>query len=94
MYDQGVFNSHSQSLKGLAPDSFLGFEPTDFAALGVEKGQEVEVTGPKGSVVLPARPDSKVAKGTVHIGFNHGRFAASELIDASIPVTDLTVVSK
>ena len=94
MYDQGVFNAHSQSLKGLTPDSFLGFEPTDFAALGVEKGQEVEVLGPKGSVTLPARPDSKVAKGTVHIGFNHAGFDASELIDASMPVTDLTVVSK
>ena len=94
MYDQGVFNAHSQSLKGLTPDSFLGFEPTDFAALGVEKGQEVEVLGPKGSVTLPVRPDSKVAKGTVHIGFNHAGFGASELIDASMSVTDLTVVSK
>ena len=57
-------------------------------------GEEVEVVGPKGPVVLPAKPDSKVAKGTVHVGHNHIGFSATELIDASVPVTDLTVVSK
>ena len=54
----------------------------------------MEVVGPKGPVVLPAKPDSKVAKGTVHVGHNHIGFSATELIDASVPVTDLTVVSK
>ena len=94
LYDQGTFNTYSQSLTGLTPNASLGFEPTDFAALGVEVGEEVEVVGPKGSVALPAKPDSKVAKGTVHVGLNHAGFSATELIDASVPVTDLTVVSK
>ncbi len=94
MYDQGTFNAYSQSLVGLAPKASLGFEPTDFSALGVEVGEEVEVVGPKGLVVLPAKPDSKVAKGTVHVGLNHTGFSATELIDASVSVTDLTVVSK
>ena len=58
------------------------------------QGRWAEVVGPKGSVVLPAKPDSKVAKGTVHVGHNHIGFSATELIDASVPVTDLTVVPK
>ena len=65
-----------------------------YSSMHSEKRGEDKSVSDLFSVTLPARPDSKVAKGTVHIGFNHAGFDASELIDASMPVTDLTVVSK
>jgi NADH-quinone oxidoreductase subunit G len=94
MYDQGVFTAHSRSLSGLAPTTCLAFEPTDFAALGIEAGQSVETTGPRGTMAVTVGIDPRVAKGTVHLGFNQAGATATEFIDSSVPVTDLTVVPK
>ena len=60
MYDQGVFNAHSQSLKGLTPDSFLGLSQLILQPLSWKRSRSRSL-GPKGSVTL-LRPDSKVAK--------------------------------
>jgi len=92
MYDQGVLVAHSPSLAGLAPMALLGFEPTDFSALGVVSGGTISVRGPQGPVDVQAMPDPKVTKGTAHVLFNQLGVAASELIDATGPVVDLTVV--
>ena len=43
----------------------------------------------RGSHTVEVVPDPEVLRGTVVVGFNLGGIAATELIDATVPVNDL-----
>ena len=45
----------------------------------------------RGSHTVEVVPDPDVPRGTVVVGFNLGGIAATELIDATAPVTDVRV---
>ena len=51
---------------------------------------EVRVSTPRGSVVVPAVPDARVAPGSAVLPFNLPEGGAGSLIDASAAYTELT----
>jgi NADH-quinone oxidoreductase subunit G len=96
MWDGGVLVQKSPSLAGLHPPLALRLNPADLSRLGdgqMGEGQvgEVRVSTPRGSVVVAAVPDARVAPGSAVLPFNLPEGGAGSLIDASAAYTELTV---
>ena len=91
LYDRGTLVQHSRSLAGLAGTTALRVHPSDFDRLGIDAGAPVRAETARGSHTVEVVPDPEVPQGTVVVGFNLGGIAATELIDATVPVTDLRV---
>jgi anaerobic selenocysteine-containing dehydrogenase len=89
LYDRGTIVQHSRSLAGLSGTTALRVHPSDFDRLGIEAGASVRAETARGSHTVLVVPDPEVLKGTVVVGFNLGGIAATELIDATVPVNDL-----
>jgi NADH-quinone oxidoreductase subunit G len=91
LYDRAVATAMSPSLASLAPGAAAYLHPHDFDKVGVAAGTEVSLIGAQGAVVLPLHPDATVAKGTVWAPFNQPGARASDLIDSTRPVADVTI---
>jgi NADH-quinone oxidoreductase subunit G len=91
LYDEGTLNAHSPSLAPLASGSFLRVHPADLSRQSFASGDRVKVVG-RGSVrslELELRADATVPRGAAALTFNQPGGHASELIDSSLPVTDV-----
>ncbi len=91
LYDLGVGVQHSPSLAHLAGSAVLRVNPYDFARIGVSDGADVTVTSPRGSVTLPVHADSAVPRGAAAVPVNLHGPSVTDLIDASLPVTEVHV---
>jgi NADH-quinone oxidoreductase subunit G len=91
MWDAGVLIQRSPSLAGLHPSLALRVNPADLSRLGDGQVGEVRVSTPRGSVVVAAVPDARVAPGSAVLPFNLPEGGAGLLIDASAAYTELTV---
>ena len=82
----GSMTRRSAVLDGIEPEAFIGIHPDDASACGIENGDRVCVTSPRGSVTLRARVTRQECRGAVFIPF-HFREAAANLltIDAIDP---------
>ncbi len=95
LYDHGAAVSGSPSLDRLVPAAEAVANPSELARLGVEQGDRVRVSSPRGEVVLEARPDDGVPKGVLVVEFNLSeptggrKNAAASLIDATAVVNDV-----
>jgi len=95
LYDHGAAVSASPSLAQLVPEANAAANPSELARLGVEPGDRVRVSSPRGAVVLAARADEGVPKGVLAIDFNlsgsdgGGSNAAAALIDATAVVNEV-----
>jgi NADH-quinone oxidoreductase subunit G len=89
LYDTGTFVHHSPSLVGLAPGARLRVNPADLAPLGVASGTRLQVSSGRGRVVLEAQADPGVPQGSVALSWNQPGPGASDLIDATLPVTEI-----
>ena len=58
------------NLKATGKAPWVGLNATDAGQLGVSDGALVEVTGPKGSIRLPARVGTDVMPGAVFVPAN------------------------
>lgn len=63
----GTRSGRSPRLARLAPEPWLGVAPRDFNRLGLEEGDRLQVRSPAGSLVLPARQDSRLPAGVVFL---------------------------
>jgi formylmethanofuran dehydrogenase subunit D len=63
----------------------------DLARIGATTGDRVTVTSPHGSIVVPARTDDKVARGTAVMVFNVPGADPRELVDIDADVTDVRI---
>jgi NADH-quinone oxidoreductase subunit G len=91
MWDGGTLVQRSPSLAGLHPPLALRLNPDDLARLGDGQVGEVRVSTHRGSVVLAALADARVAPGSAVLPFNLPGGGAGSLIDAAVDYTELTV---
>ncbi len=94
LYDRSSAVVGSPSLEPLVPPARALANPSELARLGVQDGERVRVTSPRGQVVLEAGADAGVPKGVLVVEFNLAEpagapNAASALIDATVPVNDV-----
>ena len=71
----------------LVPGPFVEVNRTDAKKISVKDGDSVKVTSRRGSIVLPARVESKVDIGVVFIPFHFWEAAANVLTN---PASDPT----
>jgi len=64
-------------LQAAAPEAWVEVSAADARRLGVEGGQLVRVTSPRGSIVVPARI-GVIREGTVFVPFHYGYWDAGE----------------
>jgi len=93
LYDGGITVTLSPSMAQLAPRAVLLVNPHDRDRIGVSDGDEVRVTSARTSMNLVLRGDAATSAGCAFLPFNLPGPGASDLIDASAPVTDLRVES-
>jgi NADH-quinone oxidoreductase subunit G len=91
LYSESVGTVQSPSLKPLAPGASLHVHPLDIERMGVVEGQQVTITSPRTSVVLPVVADDGVVRGTVWAPFDQPGADIRELIDVTAPVVDVRV---
>ncbi len=98
LYDGGTAMVTSPSLAPLVAPAELRAHPYDLDRLGAATGDPVRVRSARGSLVLAARADDKLPKGTVAIDFNLAvpggpANAAAQLIDSRAAVTEVRLES-
>jgi formate dehydrogenase major subunit len=75
----GSMTRRAKVLDSIEPEAFVGINPDDARSLGVEDGDRVRVTSPRGSISLRARVADREFKGSVFIPF-HFREASANLL--------------
>ena len=65
--------------------------PLDFDQTGVAAGTDVRVISARGSVVLPLVANPAVPRGTVWAPFNQSGTDIREIMDSTVPVTDVRI---
>ena len=87
--DLAVIQVHDRA--GLVPASPLRANPHDLDDLGVAAGGQVRVRTARASAVVEVDPDPTLPRRVVAVDFNVplGRGTAGDLIDSSLPVTEL-----
>ena len=75
----GSMTRRAKVLDAIEPEAFVGIHPDDARALGVDDGDRVRVTSPRGSIALRARVADREYKGAVFIPF-HFREASANLL--------------
>ncbi len=91
LYDRAVGTAMSPSLAPLASPSAAHVNPLDLAGLGVSEGTDVQVSGARGSVVLPLAADPAVPRGALFVPFNVPGVSIADIVDARAPVNDVRV---
>jgi predicted molibdopterin-dependent oxidoreductase YjgC len=81
LFHSGSVTMRSTLLQELSPTVALRLHPADARSLGVARGEVVAVASPRGEVLLRARPDRSVRRGTVVAPWVGSRNGASNLFD-------------
>jgi NADH-quinone oxidoreductase subunit G len=95
LYDRGSAMTGSPSLERLVSTAEALANPTDLDRLGVESGELVKISSPRGEAVVTVRADAGVPKGVLVVEFNlwsgegSGGNAAASLIDGAAVVNDV-----
>jgi NADH-quinone oxidoreductase subunit G len=91
LYDKGDMVVRSPSIAVLAADPVLLVNPSDRDRIGVRDGDNVRATTSRGSLVLPVTGDTTTPSGVAFLAFTQTSPGPADLIDATLPVTDLRV---
>jgi NADH-quinone oxidoreductase subunit G len=91
LYDSAVSTAMSPSLAPLAPGSSVVVNPADLDRIGVPEGSQVNVIGPKSSVVLVLATNAAVPRGIAWSAFNQAGPSIADVIDSASPVTDVRI---
>jgi NADH-quinone oxidoreductase subunit G len=92
LYDAGTMLRHAPSMAALAPGATLNVNPTDLERLGLSGGDRVKVSSSRASFTTEAHADERLPKGVAALIVNQLEGPnPHELIDASLPVTDIRV---
>jgi NADH-quinone oxidoreductase subunit G len=93
MWDGGTQVQSSPALADLHPDPAVRMHPSALAEVGAAEGELVKISSRRGSLVVPARADGAVPRGVALMAWNIPGAHPSDLIDASIGVTEVRVDS-
>ncbi|MCD9625742.1 NADH-quinone oxidoreductase subunit NuoG [Rhabdothermincola salaria] len=91
LYDLGTQVQAASSLSGLAPGTELRINPYDFERLGVADHDRVVVRSARHTVTVPVAADPGVPRGAAALVVNQPEVRVTDLIDATVPVTDLRI---
>jgi NADH-quinone oxidoreductase subunit G len=91
LYDAAVFTAHSPAMAGLARGARVELNPGDADRRGFADGAPVRLIAPRTSIVLAARPDERVPRGVARIAYNQPGGPVNEILDVSLPVTDVRI---
>jgi NADH-quinone oxidoreductase subunit G len=91
LYDKGRVVSETPVFAALGPDPALRVNPQELAALGVESGTLVKVTGARGSLEHAVVADAGVPAGVAFMPFLADGTGPARLIDVDALVTDVRV---
>ncbi len=91
LYDNGTILQNAPSLAHLAPGEILRVNPSDLDRLGVSTNDRVRIASSRGAIVVPVSSDKGVERGTVVLSFNQPGSGAADLIDVSLPVTEVRI---
>ncbi len=91
LYDRGRIVRETPFLADLVREPALRVNPHDLAALGVEDGAEVRLTGAKATLNYAVVGDEAVPPGVGVMPFTADGEGPAVLIDADAPVTDVRV---
>jgi formate dehydrogenase major subunit len=75
----GSMTRRAKVLDAIEPEAFIGIHPEDASELGVDDGDRVRVTSPRGSIALRVRVGDREHRGAVFIPF-HFREASANLL--------------
>jgi anaerobic selenocysteine-containing dehydrogenase len=91
LYDDGAAVQSIPSLAGLVGAAPLRANPHDLDDLGLGAGGRVRVKTARASAVLEVTPDPTLPRRVVAVDFNVplAEGTAGDLIDSSVPVTEL-----
>jgi NADH-quinone oxidoreductase subunit G len=89
LYDSGRVVAETPVLQAVRRSAVLRISEHDATRLGIEAGGEMRVTSARGSHVMPVIADAGVPAGVAHLAFGADGTGAAEMIDVSLPVTDL-----
>jgi NADH-quinone oxidoreductase subunit G len=93
LYDGGRLVAETPALQRVRQSSGLLVSPHDATQLGVESGGEVRITSARGTQVVTVAPDPGIPAGVARYDFTADGAGVAELIDVTLPVTDLRVES-
>jgi anaerobic selenocysteine-containing dehydrogenase len=91
LWDGGTQVQAVPALASLHPDPALRVHPSVLAELGTAERESIRVRSARGTFSLPAVSDAAVPAGVAVLGWNLPGALASDLIDSSLSVTDITV---
>ena len=80
----GAMTRRADILDSIEPEATAHISPADFAALGIEPGDRVQVESRRGAVELHARMDGGVPAGTVFLPFCYVEAAANLLTNPAL----------
>jgi len=81
LFHSGSVTTRSTLLQELSPTVAVRLNPADARSLGVSRGEVVEVSSGHGEILLRARLDRAVRRGTVVVPWGGSRAGASTLVD-------------
>jgi NADH-quinone oxidoreductase subunit G len=91
LYDKAAGTVTSPSLAHLAPGAAAHLNQVDLDKIGVPAGTEMRIVSLRGTAILPLVADDAVAVGTVWAPFNQPGASIAEVVDATLPVTDVRI---
>ncbi|HUR05411.1 MAG TPA: molybdopterin-dependent oxidoreductase, partial [Nonomuraea sp.] len=91
LYDRGTLVQQSPALAGLVRMQALRVNPYDLDRLGLTTGGQVRVRSSRATLIAPVVADAGVPRGSAFLPFNTDVPGAAELIDATVPVTDVRI---
>ena len=86
LFHSGSVTAYSERLQALAPTIAARLHPEDAARLDIEAGDIVSVASAANELLLRARLDRSIRRGSVSVAWNAGRDGASVLADGGTPV--------
>lgn len=81
LFHSGSVTTRSRLLQELSPTVAARLNPADARSLGVSRGEVVEVSSGHGEILLRARLDRAVRRGTVVVAWGGSRVGASTLFE-------------
>ncbi|MEY2475150.1 MAG: NADH-quinone oxidoreductase subunit [Actinomycetota bacterium] len=91
LYDCGTLVQHSPALAPLARPARLRVNPYDLNRLGVATGGRVRLSSARANTVVEVKADDGVPRGSAALAFNVPGLFAGDLIDVTMPVTDIRI---
>jgi NADH-quinone oxidoreductase subunit G len=91
LLDAGTMMAGADELRKTGDEPFVELHTADAATLGVEAGELVRVTSPRGELVGIARPSDAIVRGCVFVPTRNAEVNAAHVLDSSDPFATVSL---